>query len=64
MQEKYENMLKDITVSFSPHISRQYPTRSIMMEDVIACEQKLDQISAASCLMAVGSALRTESRVL
>ena len=29
-------MLKDITVSFSPHISRQYPTRSIMMDVIIA----------------------------
>ena len=29
-------MLKDITVSFAPHISKQYPTRSIMMDVLIS----------------------------
>ena len=39
-------------------------TRSVTMRDVIGAEQELDQASAASCLLAVGSALRTESRAL
>ena len=39
-------------------------TRVVTMADVIDCGQEPDQASAASCLLAVGSALRTESRAL
>jgi len=39
-------------------------TRTVTLGDVIDCEQEPDQEHAASCLLAVGSALRTESRAL
>ncbi len=39
-------------------------TRTVTLGDVIDCEQEPDQETAASCLLAVGSALRTESRAL
>ena len=39
-------------------------TRVVTMRDIIGCDQEPDQVSAASCLLAVGSALRTESRAL
>jgi len=39
-------------------------TRTVTLGDVIDCEREPDQEHAASCLLAVGSALRTESRAL
>lgn len=39
-------------------------TRVVTMADVIGCAQEPEQSTAASCLLAVGSALRTETRTL
>jgi MSHA biogenesis protein MshI len=39
-------------------------TRIVTLADVIDCEQEPGQADAASCLLAVGSALRTEARAL
>lgn len=39
-------------------------TRTLSLSDVIDCAEEPDQATAASCLLAVGSALRTEQRAL
>ncbi|MEZ5542585.1 MAG: pilus assembly protein PilM [Pseudomonadota bacterium] len=39
-------------------------TRSIALADIIGCAQEPDPAAAATCLLAVGSALRTEARTL
>lgn len=39
-------------------------TRILSLSDVISCAQEPDQATAASCMLAVGSALRTEERAL
>lgn len=38
--------------------------RSLMLNDVITSEQELDQKPAATCMLAVGCALRAETRIL
>lgn len=39
-------------------------TRTVTLQDIIDCEQEPSHANAASCILAVGSALRTESRAL